>query len=148
MRHDAGAIEIEFMMRGPFEGYGPPPEEDEEEQPTMGPPRAGRRNWPLWIQIAITSAAAMLLINQQVELNAVNRKIADLHKRMELIESTRLTDKTPLMEEQQRRIIQRLLELESAVRDLNFERQADSGAGSGSGSGSPAFQLTPPPPSR
>ena len=110
----------------------------------MGPPGAGRQNWPLWIQIAITSAVAMLLINQQAELNAVNRKIADLYRRMDLIETSRLTDKTPVMEEQQRRIIKRLLELESAIRELTVERQADSG----SGSGAPAFQLTPPPPSR
>jgi hypothetical protein len=140
MRHDDAATDTESMMRGPLDSYGPPPEEE----PAMGPPGAGRQNWPLWIQIAITSAVAMLLINQQAELNAVNRKIADLYRRMDLIETSRLTDKTPVMEEQQRRIIKRLLELESAIRELTVERQADSG----SGSGAPAFQLTPPPPSR
>jgi hypothetical protein len=140
MRHDAIEIDSGSMSRGPLDSYGPPPEEE----PSMGPPGAGRQNWAQWIQIAITSALAMLLINQLAELNAVNRKMADLHKRMELIENVRLTDKTPLMEEQQQRIIKRLLQLESAVRELTLERQVDSG----SGSGAPAFQLTPPPPSR
>lgn len=110
----------------------------------MGPPGAGGKRWLQWIQLAMTSALVVLFVNQLVELNSLNRKIASLYERMESLENKRMMDKTPAMEAQQRTIIQRLLLLESTVRELTTDRQADSG----SGSSAPAFQLPTPPPSR
>ena len=127
-------------MRSPLDSYGPEPEE----RPSMAPPRAGGPRWLQWVQLAVTSALLVLFINQLVELNSLNRKIARLYERMELIETSRLMDKTPAMEAQQRTIVQRLLQLESTVRELTMDRQADSGPSSGP----PAFQLPTPPPSR
>jgi hypothetical protein len=140
MRHDAKWLKNELMMRRPLDSYGPEPEEE----PALGPPQTGRTNWTQWIQIAITSALVVLFINQQSEFKALNRKIANLYERIDLIENSRMMDKTPVMEAQQRAIVQRLMQLESIVRELSVEQQAQSG----SSSSPPAFQLPTPPPSR
>ena len=110
----------------------------------MGPPGSGQGRWLQWIQIAITSAMVVLFINQLGEIKDLNRRIARLYERMDLLENSRLMDKTPAMEAQQRAILQRLIQLESTVRELSFDGQT----GSGSTSGRPAFQLPTPPPNR
>jgi hypothetical protein len=71
----------------------------------------------------------------------VNRKIARLHERIDLLDNNRLLETRPAIERNSTEIEQRLQKLENAVRDLAAENIA-----SPSGDKEiPAFQLPPPP---
>jgi hypothetical protein len=121
-------------MRNLFGNYGPAPEGD-------GPLGPDRFNWLQWVQLGLSSALLVLFVNQVMAFQEVNRKIARLHERMDLLENSRMLDISPALEAQQRTIQQRLRQLETALRELATENQSSTG----SEKEIPAFQLPPPP---
>jgi hypothetical protein len=124
-------------VENPLEGYGPPPESD------APPGSAGpdRFPWLQWLQLGLTCALLVLFANQVLAFRDVNRKIARLHERIDLLENSRMLDATPALEAQQRTLQQRLRQLEAALRELGNESQPPASAEKEI----PAFQLPPPP---
>jgi hypothetical protein len=129
-----------MTMRSPFDSYGPEPNN----HPSMGPPGGDRFRWLQWLQLAITSALVVVFVNQLVQLQGMNRKIARLYERMDQLDQSRMMDTTPALEAQQRTIIQRLQELESKLREAELERESSTEPNSGSAS----LQAPPPPSTR
>lgn len=128
-------------MRSPLDSYGPEPETD----PPFDPRNSGPRNndplrWLRWVQLAATSALLVLFFNQLIQIQDVNRRIARLYERMDLLETARIADTTPALEAQQRTILQRLQQIENSLGDLKLEDRS-----SGSGSDPAALQAPPPP---
>jgi hypothetical protein len=126
-----------MAMRTPLESYAPEPDN----HPSMGPPGGDRFRWLQWLQLAMTSALLVVFVNQLVQLQDVNRKIAQLYERMDQLDQKRMMDTTPALEAQQRTILQRLQELESKLREAELERNA-----SAESNGGPASLQAPPPP--
>jgi len=124
-------------MRNPLDSYGPEPEGDG----SMGPGGPDPSRWLQWVQLGLTSALLVLFINQVIESRAINRKIARLHERIDLIDNTRILDVTPALEAQQRTIQERLRQLETAMRELAADNQPPTAAEGEI----PAFQLPQPP---
>jgi hypothetical protein len=93
-----------------------------------------------WLQLAVSAALLVLFFNQLIQLREVNRRIARLYERMDLLESSRMTDATPALEAQQRTIMQRLQILESSLKELELDSQS-----SGSSDDPAALQAPPPP---
>jgi hypothetical protein len=124
-------------MRDPLENYGP----QEGRTVSAGPPGLERFRWLQWVQLAITSALLVFFINQILSVREVNRQIARLHERIDVIESSRMLESRPLMDEKQRTLDQRLRQLEETLRELSIEsRNVRPSAGE-----IPAFQMPPPP---
>lgn len=124
-------------MRHPLDNYGP---QLEGEAPP-GPAGPDPSRWWQWLQLGLSSALVVLFVNQVMAFQEVNRKIARLHERMDLLENSRILDTTPAMEAQQRALTQRLRQLEKALRELGTENQVNPE----SEKEIPAFQLPPPP---
>jgi hypothetical protein len=124
-------------MRTPLDSYGPGPETD----PPPGFPRGDRSRWLQWLLLATTSALLVLFVNQSMQLQEVNRRIARLFERMEQLDRSRMMDSNAALEAQQRTMLQRLATLETRLNDL----ETDTGASSGSTGGSSALQAPPPP---
>lgn len=124
-------------MRNPLDSYGPQPEGE------APPGLAGRdpSRWWQWLQLGLSSALVVLFVNQVIAVQEVNRKIARLHERMDLLENSRMLDTTPAIEAQQRVMTQRLQQLEKALRELAAENQPPPDTEKEI----PAFQLPPPP---
>ncbi len=123
-------------MRSPLDSYGPEPENE----PPFDPRSRDPFRWLQWLQLALSAALLVLFFNQLIQLREVNRRIARLYERMDLLESSRMTDTTPALEAQQRTIMQRLQLLESSLKELELE-----GKSSGSSDDPAAFQAPPPP---
>jgi hypothetical protein len=126
-------------MRNPLDSYGP----QEDNDAPMGPGRGGPDpfRWLQWLQLALTTALLVLFVSQVMSFRDVNRKIARLHERIDLLDNNRLLETRPAIERNSTEIEQRLQKLENAVRDLAAENIA-----SPSGDKEiPAFQLPPPP---
>jgi hypothetical protein len=124
-------------MRDPLENYGP------QEEGIVSPVPSGpdRSRWLHWLQLAITSALVILFVNQVLSLREVNRQIARMHERIDLIESSRMLESRPLVDERQRTLDQRLRQLEETLRELSAEgRSVRSNEVE-----IPAFQMPPPP---
>jgi hypothetical protein len=102
-----------------------------------------RFRWLQWLQLGLSCALVVLFVNQLSEVREVNRRIAGLHQRIDQLEKSRIPNTTAALEGQQRLTLQRLKQLEAAVRDL---AAADLTSPTNSG-GVPAFQIPPPPPS-
>jgi hypothetical protein len=128
-------------MRSPLDSYAPEPDH----HPSMGPPGGDRFPWLQWLHLAITSALVVVFINQLVQLQDVNRKIARLYERMDNLDQSRMMDTTPALEAQQRTILGRLQELESRLREAELERAASSPSASSSERGPASLQAPPPP---
>lgn len=121
-------------MRNLFGNYGPP--EDD------GPMVAGRlERWLQWFQLGLSATLVVLFVNQVLTTREMNRKIARLHERIDLMEGRRLLEKGPSLESSQRQLDQRMRQLEQALRDLASESLAPSS----SDREIPAFQVPPPP---
>lgn len=138
LRHDVGLMVGWLTMLNPFEGLGSGFGGD----PSLDGLGGDRFRWLPWVQLALTAAMVVLFVNQMGEFRAVNRRIAGLHQRMDVLEKTRIPNSTAALEAQQRSLRQSLTRLEAAVRDL---AAADLTSPQGQG-GVPAFQLPPPPP--
>jgi hypothetical protein len=124
-------------MRDPLENYGP------QERESFAPMRFGpeRFRWLQWVQLAITSALLVFFVNSVLSIREVNRQIARLHERIDLLEGSRMLEARPAMDERQRTLDQRLRQLEDALRELSIEsRNARSPEAE-----IPAFQIPPPP---
>lgn len=124
-------------MKNPLEGYGPSPENDGPGW-SAGPDRS---RWLQWVQLGLSCALLVLFANQLMAFRDVNRKIARLHERIDLLENSRMLDTTPALEAQQRTLQERLQQLETTLRELGNESQESPGASKEI----PAFQLPPPP---
>ena len=124
-------------MKDPLEGYGPAPESDA----AMGPAGPDGSRWLQWLQLGLSCALLVLFANQVMAFRDVNRKIARLHERIDLLENSRMLDTTPALEAQQRTLQQRLQQLESSLRELGNENHPTPNADKEI----PAFQLPPPP---
>lgn len=124
-------------MQNPLEGYGPAPESDD----PMGPAGPERSRWLQWLQLGLSCALLVLFANQVMAFRDVNRKIARLHERMDLLENSRMLETTPALEAQQRSLQQRLLQLEATLRELGNENPPSPNTDKDI----PAFQLPPPP---
>lgn len=123
-------------MRSPFGNYGPEPESDSQLAYQPG----DRFRWLPWLQLALTSALLVLFFNQLMQVQDANRKIARLYERMDLLERSRMMDTSAALEAQQRSILQRLMVLETQLRDAEVDRQSSSSSEAGSAA------LKPPPP--
>lgn len=123
-------------MRPPLDSYGPPPESD----PSFGPPGAPRHRWLQWLPLAISSALLVLFFNQLVELQNLNRRVARLYERMDLLDRNRMLDTAPALAAQQTLILKRLQELETMIGNPG-EQQQDAPRDRG-----PAALQAPPPP--
>ncbi|MBM5815589.1 MAG: hypothetical protein FJ083_03065 [Cyanobacteria bacterium K_Offshore_surface_m2_239] len=124
-------------MRDPLEDYGP----QEGRVFSPGPPGPDGFRWLQWLQLALSSALLVVFVNQVMSLREVNRQIARLHERIDLLESSRMLESRPLMDEKQRTLEQRLRQLEETLRELSAESR-------GTPPGEveiPAFQMPPPP---
>lgn len=124
-------------MANLFGNYGPQEEGN-------GPPGPGGRDpsrWMLWLQLGLTSALLVLFVNQVMAFREVNRKIARLHERMDLLESSRMLERQPEVEANQRTVEQRLQQLETILRELASDNQPTPA----SEREIPAFQLPPRP---
>lgn len=124
-------------MQNPLEGYGPAPESDD----PMVPAGPERSRWLQWLQLGLSCALLVLFANQVMAFRDVNRKIARLHERMDLLENSRMLETTPALEAQQRSLQQRLLQLEATLRELGNENPPSPNTDKDI----PAFQLPPPP---
>lgn len=125
-----------MVMRTPLDSYAPEPDGP----PQMGPGGGGFR-WLQWLQLAVTSALVVMFLNQLSQLQTVNRKIAQLHERLDLLDRTRMMDTTPALEAQQRTILQRLQDIDSRLREAEIEREASSVTNNGAAN----LQAPPPP---
>jgi hypothetical protein len=124
-------------MTNLFGNYGPPEE-------GMGPPGRGgpdRSRWMQWLQLGLTSALLVLFVNQVMAFREVNRKIARLHERMDVLESSRMLERRPAVEANQRTMEQRVRQLEYTLRELAADNQTPPSGDKEI----PAFQLPPPP---
>jgi hypothetical protein len=124
-------------MRDPLENYGP----QEGGIFSASPPGPDRFRWLQWLQLAFTSALLVVFVNQVLSLREVNRQIARLHERIDLLESSRMLESRPLMDEKQRTLEQRLRQLEETLRELSVESRTSRP----SEGEIPAFQIPPPP---
>ena len=124
-------------MRDPLAGYGPSPENEGPE----GPAGPDRSRWLQWVQLGLSCTLLVLFANQLMAFRDVNRKIARLHERIDLLENSRMLDTTPALEAQQRTLQERLQQLETTLRELGNENQPSPG----DSKEIPAFQLPPPP---
>ncbi len=107
----------------------------------MGPAGPDHSRWLQWLQLGLSCALLVLFANQVMAFRDVNRKIARLHERIDLLENSRMLDTTPALEAQQRTLQQRLLQLESSLRELGNDYQPPANADKEI----PAFQLPQPP---
>ncbi len=124
-------------MRDPLENYAP-------QEPgifSAGPPGPDRFRWLQWLQLGLTSALLVVFINQVLSVREVNRQIARLHERIDLLESSRMLESRPLMDEKQRTLEQRIRQLEETLRELSVESRTIRP----SEAEIPAFQIPPPP---
>jgi hypothetical protein len=124
-------------MTNLFGNYGPQEEGN-------GPPGPGGQDpsrWMQWLQLGLTSALVVLFVNQVMAFQEVNRKIARLHERMDVLESSRMLERRPEVEPNQRTVEQRLRQLETTLRELASDNQPAPA----SEKEIPAFQLPPPP---
>lgn len=137
VRHDTFWLDKSVPMRSPLDSYGPEPESG----PPFDPRGTNRFRWVQWAQLGLSSALLVLFLNQLIQLQDVNRRIARLYERMEQLEGSRMTDTTPALEAQQIKILQRLQQLENSLRDLELESRSSE-----SSSGAPAFMAPPQPP--
>jgi hypothetical protein len=124
-------------MANLFGNYGP--QEEGNGPPGPGSPDPSR--WMLWLQLGLTSALLVLFVNQVMAFREVNRKIARLHERMDLLESSRMLERQPEVEANQRTVEQRLQQLETTLRELASDNQPTPA----SEREIPAFQLPPRP---
>ncbi|MEB3317112.1 MAG: hypothetical protein VKO39_03080 [Cyanobacteriota bacterium] len=94
-----------------------------------------------WLQLALTTALLVLFVTQVMSFRDVNRKMARLHERIDLLDNNRLMESRSEMGGHVSMIEQRLQKLENAVRDL----AAESLSSPEGDTEIPAFQLPPPP---
>lgn len=123
-------------MRTPLDSYGPGPETD----PPFDPRHNDPLRWLKWVQLALTSALLVLFFNQLIQIQEVNRRIARLYERMEMLESARMSDTGPALEAQQRTILQRLQLIENSLKEMEIETKASEPS-----RGSAALQPPSPP---
>ncbi len=121
-------------MRNLFGNYGP----QDEDGPMV---HEGPERWLQWVQLGLTATLLVLFVNQVLSFRDVNRKIARLHERLDLLESRRLLDTGPTLENNQRRLDERLQQLEKALSELASENPAAPS----NVREIPAFQVPPPP---
>ncbi len=121
-------------MRNLFGNYGP--QEGDGPMVPEGPER-----WLQWLQLGLTVTLVVLFVNQLASFRDVNRKIARLHERLDLLESRRLLDTGPTLENNQRQLDVRLRQLEKALSELASENQPTPP----NEREIPAFQVPPPP---
>jgi hypothetical protein len=101
----------------------------------------GPERWLQWLQLGLTVTLVVLFVNQLASFRDVNRKIARLHERLDLLESRRLLDTGPTLENNQRQLDVRLRQLEKALSELASENQPTPP----NEREIPAFQVPPPP---
>lgn len=125
-------------MRSPFDSYVP-----QDHEPPLGPPgRDGERlAWLRWVPMALISALTVVVTYQAIELGMVNRRVAQLYDRLELLDQNKMMDRSSALEAQQILILKRLQVLETVVRDQELDRKATSEADN-----PPAALQAPPPP--
>ncbi len=121
-------------MRNLFGNYGP-----QDDPVPMGP--EGAERWLQWLQLGLTVTLLVLFVNQVLSFRDVNRKIARLHERLDLLESRRLLDTGPTLEGNLRRLDERLGQLEKALSELASENPISPS----NVREIPAFQVPPPP---
>lgn len=121
-------------MRNLFGNYGP-----QEDPAPVGSEGADR--WLQWLQLGLTVTLVVLFVNQVLSFRDVNRKIARLHERLDLLESRRLLDTGPTLEGNLRRLDERLGQLEKALSELASENPVSPS----NLREIPAFQVPPPP---
>ncbi|MFN9643751.1 MAG: hypothetical protein ACK6BG_01210 [Cyanobacteriota bacterium] len=121
-------------MRNLFGNYGP-----QDDPVPMG--SEGAERWLQWLQLGLTVTLLVLFVNQVLSFRDVNRKIARLHERLDLLESRRLLDTGPTLEGNLRRLDERLGQLEKALSELASENPVSPS----NVREIPAFQVPPPP---
>jgi hypothetical protein len=95
--------------------------EGEESRRTRTPP--GPPVWTGWFQIGLSTMLGVLFLVMVAETREQNRLLHQLEQRVQGLENSRALDRTSVLEEQQRAMVERLQNLEADSRRLEAIEQ-------------------------
>jgi hypothetical protein len=84
---------------------------------------AGPPAWSGWLQIGLSTMLAVLFLVMLAKTREQNQLLRQLEQRVQGLENSRALDRTSVLEEQQRAMLQRLQPLEAGARRLEADLQ-------------------------